>query len=672
MRGGGTAGRRRRSAAAAECGGDGAKVAGTVVLAGSPNVGKSLIFNRLTGRYVVVSNYPGTTVEISRGRLRLKGETLEVVDTPGIYSLSPITAEEQVAFDCIFSREARAVAHVIDAKNIGRMLPLTLQMAEAGLPLLLVLNMADEAAALGFRFDLARLREMLGVPVVRTVATRGLGIRRLKSLLGAVGRRAPLRIDYDRQMEDALGRLVPLLAPLCPAHLPPRSLAVLLLQGGRFALERLLPGLPSAEADRVLREVAAARQCLDHAAHCHIAFATRRLAERIIAAAVRLPPVAGGGFRDRLGLALMRPWPGIPVLLVVVYLLLYRFVGVFGAGTVVDFLSRAFERHVLPPAERLVAAVVPWPVLRDLFTGEYGIVSLALRYALAIVLPVVGLFFLAFSLLEDSGYLPRLALLADRLFKRLGLNGRAVIPLVLGLGCGTMATLVTRTLETGRERLIATLLLALAIPCSAQMGLIMALLAAHPGGLLLWAGAVGVVFLLSGFLAARLLPGPEPSFYMELAPLRLPRLDNIAAKTLSRMAWYFREVLPVFVLASLLIWIGQLTGLFRLLIRCLEPAAGLLGLPPQVATVFLFGFFRRDYGAAGLYDLQAAGVLDGNQIAVAAITLTLFLPCIAQFLVMGKERGWRAALLIGAVALLLALSAGWAASRLLAATGAVL
>ncbi|MEJ2679049.1 MAG: nucleoside recognition domain-containing protein, partial [Gemmatimonadota bacterium] len=266
-----------------------------------------------------------------------------------------------------------------------------------------------------------------------------------------------------------------------------------------------------------------------------------------------------------------------------------------------------------------------------------------LRYAVAIVLPVVGTFFLFFSVLEDSGYFPRLALLVDRSFKRIGLSGRAVIPMVLGFACDTMATMVTRTLETRRERVLATLLLALAIPCSAQLGVILAILASNPLALTIWGVAMLGTFLLVGAISARLMPGETATFHMELPPMRLPRLSNVLTKTYTRMHWYFREVLPLFLLASVLIWIGDMTGLLARTLAALKPVVAALGLPAQTASVFLFGFFRRDYGAAGLYELNRSGLLDPVQLTVAAVTLTLFIPCIAQFLMMIRERGAKTA-----------------------------
>ena len=214
--------------------------------------------------------------------------------------------------------------------------------------------------------------------------------------------------------------------------------------------------------------------------------------------------------------------------------------------------------------------------------------------------------------------------------------------MVLGFGCATMATIVTRILETKRERVIATLLLALAIPCSAQLGVILGILAAKPYALLTWVIFILAIFLLVGYLTAKLMPGVGPSFFMEIPPLRLPKLSNVLVKTYTRMQWYFLEIVPLFILASVLIWLGNITGLFQLSLKGLEPIVQWMGLPPEASVAFLFGFFRRDYGAAGLYDLS--GQLTGNQMVVAAAALTLFLPCIAQFLVMKKERGLGTAL----------------------------
>lgn len=361
----------------------------------------------------------------------------------------------------------------------------------------------------------------------------------------------------------------------------------------------------------------------------------------------------------------VNPLTGFPILLLVLYFGIYQFVGVFGGGTLVHLIETFFQEKVNPVVNEITAQTLPWPILQDLFANDYGIITMGVHYAIAIMLPVVTTFFLMFSLLEDSGYLPRISLLVDRLFKAIGLSGRAVIPMVLGLGCGTMATLATRTLETKRERLIATLLLALAIPCSAQLAVILGLLSQRPIALLIWGSILGIIFLAVGFLSSKILPGEGSSFYMEIPPLRLPHLKVILTKTYVHLRWYFGEILPLFVLVSIFIWLGRLTGLFDLLIGGLQPVMFWLGLPPEAAPVFLYGFFRRDYGAAGLFALQQHGFLNTQQLVVAAVTLTLFVPCIAQLQFMLKERGVKTAIAITAFVFSLSFLMGYVINQLL-------
>jgi ferrous iron transport protein B len=382
---------------------------------------------------------------------------------------------------------------------------------------------------------------------------------------------------------------------------------------------------------------------------------------------VELSETHARGFASRLSDWMIHPITGIPLLLVALYGL-YQFVGVFGAQALVGWMEGTlFGAWINPWVDRFLEQAIPWAVIRQLVGGEFGILTLGVRYAVAIVLPIVGTFFLAFSVIEDSGYLPRLALLIDRVFKKIGLNGRAVIPMMLGFGCDTMATIVTRTLETRREKVISTLLLSLAIPCSAQLGVMMALLGSHPAMAAGWVLVVAGVFLLVGFLAAQLVPGERPTFYMELPPLRLPTLKNVVIKTYTRMEWYLREIIPLFIAASVLIWLGQISGIFELALAALRPAIAWLGLPQETAVAFLFGFFRRDYGAAGLYDLR--GLLSPGQLLVAVTTMTLFVPCVAQFAVTIKERGLKTALAIAGFIFPCALLVGGGLHALLALVG---
>ena len=492
----------------------------------------------------------------------------------------------------------------------------------------------------------------------------------MSGLLPSTAPAAASERQYPTQVEEAAAAIEARLAG--DYGLAPRAVALLLLQrdAGMFALVGRL------DADRlddieaiVQRAEMTSKQPLTYA----IAMARQAQTEAMLAATVTFPETSGRSLAELISRLMIHPVSGIPIMLAVIYLGLYKFVGQFGAGTLVGLLERDLFGGIINPwVADLVYRTIPWAPVQSLLVGEYGIVTLAVTYAVALILPIVGTFFLVFSVIEDSGYLPRLALLIDRVFKMIGLNGRAVIPLVLGFGCDTMGTIVARTLETKRERVIATFLLALAIPCSAQLGVVLGLLSADPRALAVWGITVFLVFLLVGFLAARLLPGERPSFYMELPPLRLPRPGNVLAKTYARMEWYFLEVFPIFVIASVLVWLGQMTGLLDLAVVALRPAMHLLGLPDQAAVIFLFGFFRRDYGAAGLYELARSGAIDGLQMVVAAVTLTLFVPCIAQFSVMIKERGWRTALAIVAFIFPFAFAVGFALRAVLLLLGVAL
>ncbi len=479
--------------------------------------------------------------------------------------------------------------------------------------------------------------------------------------------------DYKGPVEYSIEITLEQIASLLSDGYPvsKRTIGLLLLQDDKEIFDLVGRGDPDVlpEIERLVGEVKARYA---NPISYELAIERHREAKDIIRRTVRIKKEIIS-FSERLSRLTMNPIIGIPILFLVLYWGLYQFVGRLGAGTVVDFLERSiFEHHINPFMTKVVTDIIPWPVLRDLFVGEYGMLTLGLRYAVALILPIVAFFFIFFSIIEDSGYLPRLAMLIDRTFKKIGLSGRAVIPMVLGFGCATMATMVTRTLATKRERIIATMLLALAVPCSAQLGVMMALLSNRPKAMFLWAGIVAFIFLFVGFLASRILPGERPSFYMEVPPLRMPKFSNIISKTYVRVKWYFKEILPLFLLASFLIWFGKLTRLFDLVIHVLSWPVKLLGLPVEVSRIFLFGFFRRDYGAAGLYDLNKEGMLNGVQLVVSCVTLTLFLPCIAQFIMNIKERGWKTGLAISIFVLFFSFSVGYIVNAVLTGLGVVL
>ncbi|MDD2541782.1 MAG: ferrous iron transport protein B [Desulfuromonadaceae bacterium] len=639
-----------------------------VALVGNPNVGKSVLFNALTGAYVTVSNYPGTSVEVARGSAVINGQQWEVIDTPGMYSIHTITEEERVAREILLHETPDVVIHVLDARNLERMLAMTIQLIEAGLPVILVVNIMDEAERMGLTIDLNLLQQKLGIPVIGAATARKRGIDEIRMAMNAYRCACEQqRFEYSRLLERDINEVICLMQG--EYTLSYRALALLLLQQDEEIAElvRHREGDGYAPLSEKVREIAFDRR---ESFHLDLSLERNEMVRRIITGVFTAPEKRVVTPAERLSRLAVQPLTGVPLLLIVLYFGLYQFVGVFGAGTLVDFLEKRFFVQIFNPwITETVKSLIPWQIIQELFVGEYGIITLGIRYAVGIILPIVATFFIFFSFLEDTGYFPRLALLVDRIFKHFGLTGRAVIPMVLGFGCDTMATMVTRTLETTRERVIATILLSLTIPCSAQLGVIMSLLSKYPGALAVWSGCLLLLFIVVGVLSAKILPGEAPMFYMELPPMRMPQFGNVVTKTYTRMQWYFLEILPLFVLASVLLWLGKITGFFEKMVNAMTPVMASIGLPKETAVAFIFGFFRRDYGAAGLYELQTKGLMDARQLTVAAVTLTLFIPCIAQFLIMKKERGWKVAGTIGVFVSLFAFGSGYALNKALLVTG---
>ena len=608
----------------------------TLVLVGNPNVGKSVLFSKLTGKFVIISNYPGTTVEITRGQAVIEGEPFSILDTPGINELAARTEDARVTCDVLRDNPEATIVQVADAKNLRRALLFTLQLAELNRPMVLVLNMMDELDKCGGKIDIRKLSEILGIPVVPTIATAGTGIHLLQKAFCSVGATFLSRREGKSRQE-------------CRSHEDIGSLL--------------------SRANEILA------QCYSVTRPHHPTFA------------------------QKLGWWSTHPVKGLLIVALVLYFTFW-FVGLLGAGTAVGFFENVvFGRYVSPWAIRLVDAALPFPhqhdtqisqytfelpftpthgiplwtssqtvsaptysldpsatlgwwsslsrLAHDFLVGEYGVVTMALSYALAIVLPIVTTFFLVFSLLEDSGYLSRLAVMLNRIFRGMGLNGKAVLPMVLGLGCDTMATMTTRILETRKERVITTLLLALAVPCSAQLGVLMAMMASVSwAAALFWlALMVGLSFTI-GWLAAKLHGGQSSDFILELPPMRRPQLGNVFAKTIARIEWYLKEVIPLFILGTAVLFVLDKLHALGKIAQLAEPlVTGWLGLPRETATAFLVGFLRRDYGAVYLLDAASGTnpVMSPHQILVAMVTITLFMPCIATLFMISRELGRKTA-----------------------------
>ncbi len=624
--------------------GDINRSAPTICLVGNPNVGKSAIFGLLTGRYVTVSNYPGTTVEVTRGEMSIHRQDYQIIDTPGVNSLTPMSEDEKVTRDILLAQKSDTVIHVADSKNMKRSLFITLQLVEMGLPFIIDLNMRDEASNRGIDINEGELGNIFGVEVVSTIAVQKKGLQGLKGA-AQKPRVSGYGFSYDANIEAAVAQIEALLPE---ANISRRSIALMILSGDRTLKGWLLDNLSAEDISRA--EEYRDRTAAKYSAPLSYVISQRRLkvvdtiAERVL---VRMDPkkMAVSKF---MGEITTHPVWGFPFLLLVLYLL-YMFVGSFGAGTLVDYLEEVvFGAYLNPWAEKIVMALVPVTFLQELLIGPYGIITMALTYAIAIILPITATFFIAFSIMEDSGYLPRLAAMLNKVFKAMGLNGKAVLPMVLGLGCDTMATLTTRILDTPKERLIVILLLALGVPCSAQLGVILGMFGKQPiEAVLIWAGTLAAVVIFVGYISAKVIPGQSADFLLELPPLRLPQLSNVLVKTMWRIEWYLKEAVPLFILGTLILFAADKLMILPFLQKVTSPViVSFLGLPAEATESFIMGFLRRDYGAAGLFQLQERGLLNTEQVVVSLVTITLFIPCIANLFMIIKERGVKTALII--------------------------
>ncbi len=587
-----------------------------VVLAGNPNVGKSLFFNAYTGLYVNVSNFPGTTIDVPKGDM---DENTRLMDTPGVYGLSGMSEEEQVAEDAIL--DADVIINVVSAISLERDLFLTQQMIDYGKPMIMAVNQMDEAESRNLKVDLPKLEKLMGIPVLPTVAVQQVGLNEVRNAVG------------------------------------------------RAKLGYATPGAPEPAEIKSLEANMANRMKIYGLRRQHV----NALASEVVK---DLTPANSVGqlLSQKIGQALLNPVVAFLSMLLVLYAL-YQVIGIWVAGDLVDLTEGKFmlgENAGAWPG--LIPMLQGWighvfsegSFLYTVFGGEFGVLTMSIRYIFGVLFPLVLGFYVYISLLEDCGYLPRVAVISDGLLNKIGLNGRAVIPLILGLGCVTMATVSTRVLTSNRERTIASTILAITIPCSAQLGVLIALMA-KAGGVQAWAVYVGALFavlIVLGTILNKLLPGRSSSLILDLPPMRIPNFKNIARKTWVRTVVFLKEAAPLFMLGSLLVAVLQATHLLVAIQTGLGPAIyAILHLPAETAQVFVMGLVRRDFGAAGLYLM--ADRMTSAQLLTCLMVITLFVPCFASATVIWKERGIKEGLTVLAGSWLIAFGVGAILARLL-------
>ena len=619
-----------------------------IAIVGNMNVGKTTLFSRLCGREITSINIPGNTLAISSGPI--KGIDMAVFDTPGICSIFSNNEDERISRDILLPRkngyDVQGIILMADAKHMKRSIATAIQYAEYGLPMLLDVNMIDEAAPRGIKIDYSRLSEILCIDVFATIARDGIGIQKILS--GLTDMRTPDRmIDYPAWIEQYLDLVAELLKS---EDISPRAIGLLLIAGDNgideYITSKFGPGMLQQLKDLAdeYREVEPS-SCRTFLTNLYV-----KKAERIVKDIQTVNPSTKSPFITQFGDWCTQLSTGVPIAIAVTYIM-YLFVGSFGATFLVDTINATiFEGFLIPWTTRLMNHI-PNAFIRDAVVDpDFGVLPTGVFLALGLVTPVLFCFFIAFGILEDSGYLPRISILLDKLLKNIGLNGKGVIPLVMGFSCVTMAVLTTRMLDSEKERNIASFLLFLAMPCAPLLAVMLIILDDLPiSATLTVYGMIFLQILIAGFLADKILPGMRTPLLMEIPAMRLPKLIQILKMALSKTYFFMKEALPVFIMASFAVFIFNRLGGLAMLEQIAGPFLGnLMGLPEKSIQVFIKTMIRREIGAT---ELEHLGYMYTNlQLVVNLLVMTFIVPCINAVMVLLKERGMRVCLaIIGAV-----------------------
>ena len=631
-------------------------------MAGNANVGKSVIFNYLTGLHQHVGNWPGKTVERAEGTLRFKDYTIDIVDLPGIYSLSTYSLEEIVSRQYIAVERPDLVINVVDASVLERNLFFTLQLVELETPLILALNQVDIAKKKGIEIDVEKLEKLLGVPVIPTVAIKGIGIFQLLERAveiiekGQVTRR---EVRYGEEVEERIARLTEMIRGVQLGY-PQRYVAVKLLEGDE-EIAREVAKLGSRAAD-------AAKELADEIENLHgHACSTVITSERYEAAgclareAQRLVPPVKPTIEEKLHNITTHKIAGY-LIMGLSLLLVFFFIFTFG-----DFTSRLLS-NLLYGLEPLSAGLFGTGIVGKLVWG--GIAE-GLIAGVTVALPYIIPFYIVLYFLEDSGYLSRVAFLMDNAMHKIGLHGKAFIPMMLGYGCNVPACLGCRVMETQRERLLAAFMTTL-VPCAARTIIILGLVGQFVGiqwALMIYVFDLIVIFAL-GRLAFRALPGEPTALIMEMGDYRVPHLKTVLKETAFRVVEFVKIAFPLIVVGSLAIKVAEVAGLLSPIADLLSPiTVAWLGLPVVTGITLIFGILRKELSLIMLATLLGTTnfgqVLTPVQMVVFTLVAIFYIPCIATISALVKEFGWKKALTITMFEIAFAIILGGVALRLL-------
>ncbi|MBN1687378.1 MAG: ferrous iron transporter B [Spirochaetales bacterium] len=600
-----------------------------IAIVGLPNTGKSEVYNHLTGDYNIVANYPLTTIEVKQKTVKIHGEKYEIIDTPGLHDLFVHSEEELFMRNFLLEERPDGIIQCIDSNRIRLSLRLTLDLIELGIPLAICLNSIDDTDLDDIGFDPNKLSGFLGIPVV-DFTNDGAGAERLKNVLNNLTP-SSLELSYGEEIDSIVNEL----EAAFPSNVPFRRLAALLLiEGDHFILE----GLGLDGRDAVLAEERFQSLYRRTRSNPVRLLAKRRalLEEVILNGAGMISRTPAGKTARLFAEAARHPVFGFPILgaiIVVTYLLVVE-----GAGAVEGVLSG----FIVDPVVERISSAVSSEFFRDFLVGPYGILTLGLFNAIVTVLPVLTAFFIMLGLLEDTGYLPNLSVLTRRVLGRIGLTGKSIMSLVLGFGCKTMATMTTRNIRSRKEKLIAIYLIAFAIPCSAQLAIDIAILGRiGVRAFLIYLFTLALVEIAAGFILNKILPDDEgEDFIQELPPIRAPKVGAIAKKTGYRLLWFLKEAVPVFVIASIVLFAAERTGILNATKRFLSPVVtGWLGLPLDIVEVLILSLARHEAAAGLLLNMVDGGALSYVQSLVAVVITTMFVPCFANIVAMCRQIG---------------------------------